>query len=157
LCFSFAPFFVGLLVLWFSVLLRSQYVPGGSIASLLKKFGQFNEGLVRIYVLQILRGLAFLHAHGVIHRDIKGANLLIDTRSVVKLADFGAAASMQDLGLADNGMPSAAGNGQALHGTPYWMVKNRINTLPCAVMRCYCSLVAVGTYADAASAFLVLA
>lgn len=41
-----------------------EYVPGGSIASLLKRFGKLNERLVRIYTRQILMGLAYLHAHG---------------------------------------------------------------------------------------------
>lgn len=62
-----------------------EYVPGGSIASLLKKFGRFNEGLVRIYVKQILQGLRFLHQHGICHRDVKGANILVDNKSVCKV------------------------------------------------------------------------
>jgi serine/threonine protein kinase len=41
-----------------------EYIPGGSIASLLKRFGKLNETLVRIYTRQILMGLAYLHAHG---------------------------------------------------------------------------------------------
>ena len=65
-----------------------EYVPGGSIASLLKRFGKFNEGLVKIYVKQILQGLRFLPSHGVLHRDIKGANILVDNKSVCKLADL---------------------------------------------------------------------
>lgn len=89
-----------------------EYVPGGSIASLLKKFGKFNEGLVKIYVKQILQGLRFLHQHGIMHRDVKGGNILVDNKSVCKLADFGAAARMQDLSM--DGTSS-------LHGTPYWM------------------------------------
>jgi len=88
-----------------------EYVPGGSIASLLRKFGSFHEGLVRIYCAQILRGLAFLHAHGVMHRDVKGANILVDNKSTCKLADFGAAARMQDL---------KQQGSATVHGTPYW-------------------------------------
>jgi hypothetical protein len=48
-----------------------EFVPGGSISSLLRRFGKLNETLVRLYTRQILTGLAFLHAHGVVHRDIK--------------------------------------------------------------------------------------
>lgn len=57
-----------------------EYVPGGSIASLLRKFGRFNEGLVRIYVKQILQGLRFLHQHGIMHRDVKVRRRARDTR-----------------------------------------------------------------------------
>jgi serine/threonine protein kinase len=55
------------------------------------KFGVFPENLIAIYMDQVLRGLEYLHQHGVIHRDIKGPNLLITKDGVVKLADFGIA------------------------------------------------------------------
>lgn len=48
-----------------------EYVPGGSIASLLAKFGSFKESVVKVYTKQILLGLEYLHAHKIIHRDIK--------------------------------------------------------------------------------------
>lgn len=43
------------------------------------------------YVYQILRGIAYCHAHRVMHRDLKPQNLLLDRRGVIKLADFGLA------------------------------------------------------------------
>lgn len=49
---------------------------GGSLASIIKKFGSFPESLVAIYIKQVLIGLDYLHAQGVVHRDIKGANIL---------------------------------------------------------------------------------
>ncbi len=42
-----------------------EYVPGGSIASLLEKFGEFDEAVIRIYTLQILIGLNYLHDNNV--------------------------------------------------------------------------------------------
>lgn len=51
---------------------------GGSISSLLYRYGKFNETLIRKFTQQILKGLEYLHAHEVIHRDIKGANVLVD-------------------------------------------------------------------------------
>lgn len=74
-----------------------EYVPGGSIASLLAKFGSFRESVVRVYTKQILLGLEYLHANGIIHRDIKGANILVDNTGMVKLADFGASKKIEDL------------------------------------------------------------
>jgi hypothetical protein len=51
-----------------------EFVPGGSVSSLLRRFGKLNETLVRLYTRQILTGLAYLHAHGVVHRDVKVGN-----------------------------------------------------------------------------------
>ncbi|KAK9080257.1 hypothetical protein SSX86_001933 [Deinandra increscens subsp. villosa] len=68
-----------------------EYVSGGSIHKLLQEYGPFGELLIRSYTQQILSGLAYLHAKYTIHRDIKGANILIDHNGRVKLADFGMA------------------------------------------------------------------
>jgi len=74
-----------------------EYVAGGSIASLLGKYGKFNESLVRVYTRQIVEGLEYLHFHNIIHRDIKGANVLVNNEGVCKLADFGAAKKIYGL------------------------------------------------------------
>ncbi|AQK54170.1 Putative MAPKKK family protein kinase isoform 1 [Zea mays] len=68
-----------------------EYVSGGSIHKLLQEYGQFGEQAIRSYTKQILLGLAFLHAKNTVHRDIKGANILVDPNGRVKLADFGMA------------------------------------------------------------------
>eukprot|EP01130_Rhizamoeba_saxonica_P015194 TRINITY_DN6774_c0_g1_i3.p1 TRINITY_DN6774_c0_g1~~TRINITY_DN6774_c0_g1_i3.p1 ORF type:complete len:439 (-),score=98.31 TRINITY_DN6774_c0_g1_i3:259-1575(-) len=90
-----------------------EYINGGSIASLIQRFGRIHENLVKIYTVQILRGLEYLHFRGIIHRDIKGANILIDSRGVIKLADFGASKKLEML-------KSKAGVA-SLKGTVYWM------------------------------------
>jgi serine/threonine protein kinase len=89
-----------------------EWVPGGSIAHLLKRFGPFRVGVVRTYTRQILEGLEYLHHNGIVHRDIKGGNILVDDVGHVKLADFGASQKM------------AMGETQAtteIKGTPYFM------------------------------------
>ena len=89
-----------------------EFVENGSLQSIVRKFGQLREPLVSIYILQVLEGLHFLHEQGVIHRDIKGANILISTGGQVKLADFGVAAKM------DGRLDTHA---NSVVGTPYWM------------------------------------
>ncbi|KAJ1636274.1 kinase-like domain-containing protein [Pavlovales sp. CCMP2436] len=88
-----------------------EFVENGSLASILKKFGSFTEQLVSIYIAQVLDGLTYLHEQGVIHRDIKGANILITKEGTVKLADFGVAARVAD----------DSDRSNSVVGTPYWM------------------------------------
>ncbi|KAA8526828.1 hypothetical protein F0562_008943 [Nyssa sinensis] len=52
---------------------------------------KFTEPQVKCYMQQLLRGLDHCHSHGVLHRDIKGSNLLIDNNGILKIADFGLA------------------------------------------------------------------
>ena len=89
-----------------------EYVPGGSLAAMLRRFGPFNAKLVSVYTTQLLRGLHYLHSHRIVHRDIKGGNILVDNNGVCKLADFGAS---KRLDLLKNKVE------QSLKGTPYWM------------------------------------
>jgi len=95
-----------------------EYVPGGSIASIIKKFGPINESLIKVYTKQILLGLVYLHSRKIIHRDVKGANILVDTRGSIKLADFGAAKKIEGLFASTTGNRSGIGS---LKGTVFWM------------------------------------
>ncbi|KAL8117586.1 mitogen-activated protein kinase kinase kinase 5-like [Apium graveolens] len=88
-----------------------EYVHPGSLVNYIRDHcGTITESIVRNFTRHILSGLAYLHSTKTIHRDIKGANLLVDAYGVVKLADFGMAKHL---------------NGQAanlsLKGSPYWM------------------------------------
>ncbi|KAJ3040330.1 hypothetical protein HK097_002584, partial [Rhizophlyctis rosea] len=66
-----------------------EYISGGSISSVLARCGKFNDHIVQCLTLQILWGLEYLHERSIIHRDIKGANILVDTDGCVKISDFG--------------------------------------------------------------------
>ncbi|RZC72655.1 hypothetical protein C5167_048131 [Papaver somniferum] len=87
-----------------------EYVSGGSIYKLLQDYGQFGELAIRSYTQQILSGLAYLHAKNTVHRDIKGANILVDPNGRVKLADFGMAKH-----ITGQSCPLS------FKGSPYWM------------------------------------
>ena len=75
-----------------------ELVEAGSLASMVRRgtLGPFPEALIGFFVDQILRGLAYLHSMGITHRDIKGANILTNSEGLVKLADFGVAAKLDE-------------------------------------------------------------
>ncbi|KAL5482758.1 CDC15_2 [Sanghuangporus weigelae] len=89
-----------------------EFCENGSLHNICKKFGKFPENLVAVYISQVLEGLAYLHDQGVIHRDIKGANILTNKDGCVKLADFGVASKTAAAGAAIN---------DNVVGSPYWM------------------------------------
>ncbi|KAK4273465.1 hypothetical protein QN277_021859 [Acacia crassicarpa] len=90
-----------------------EFVPGGSISSLLGKFGAFPEAVIRTFTQQLLLGLEYLHKNGIMHRDIKGANILVDNKGCIKLADFGASKQVVEL--------ATISGAKSMKGTPYWM------------------------------------
>ncbi|KAK2596718.1 Protein kinase of the Mitotic Exit Network [Conoideocrella luteorostrata] len=89
-----------------------EYCENGSLHSILKTYGKFPENLVGVYMTQVLQGLQYLHDQGVIHRDIKGANILTTKDGTVKLADFGVSTST---------LASGQDKEAQVVGTPYWM------------------------------------
>lgn len=101
-CFSFVA-----LLTW-ERLVTCRFIDSGSLAQVLANYGFFPESLAAIYVSQVLEGLIYLHSQNIIHRDIKGGNLLITREGSIKLADFGIAtvATTQRHSLVE--------------GSPYW-------------------------------------
>jgi serine/threonine protein kinase len=91
-----------------------EWVPGGSVASMLSRFGAFPLQVVRSYLSQTLAGLAYLHDNDIMHRDIKGSNILVNDEGIVKLADFGASKKLCNL--QKDLMMSLT-----VRGTPYFM------------------------------------
>lgn len=87
-----------------------EYVSGGSIYKLLQEYGQLGELAIRSYTQQILSGLAYLHGKHTVHRDIKGANILVDPSGRIKVADFGMAKH-----ITGQSCPLS------FKGSPYWM------------------------------------
>ncbi|KAE8676549.1 Mitogen-activated protein kinase kinase kinase YODA [Hibiscus syriacus] len=87
-----------------------EYVSGGSIHKLLQEYGSLKEPVNENYTRQILSGLAYLHGRNTVHRDIKGANILVDPTGEIKLADSGMAKHITDCGAM-----------LSFKGSPYWM------------------------------------
>lgn len=101
-----------------------EYVPGGSIATMLRQYNTFQEPLIRNFVRQILAGLAYLHNSDIIHRDIKGANVLVDNKGGVKISDFGISKRVEAstvLGTSANSGTKGHLHRPSLQGSVYWM------------------------------------
>jgi mitogen-activated protein kinase kinase kinase len=72
-----------------SISIFLEYIPGGSIGSCLRKNGRFEESIVSSLTRQTLSGLAYLHREGILHRDLKADNILLDIDGTAKISDFG--------------------------------------------------------------------
>ncbi|CAJ2510020.1 Uu.00g059200.m01.CDS01 [Anthostomella pinea] len=96
-----------------------EYVPGGSVQTMLNSYGALPEPLVRSFVRQILQGLSYLHNRDIIHRDIKGANILVDNKGTIKISDFGISKKLE----ATNILNGANNNKHrpSLQGSVFWM------------------------------------
>ena len=117
-----------------------EYVPGGSIASLLHRFGPLGDSVTRVYTRQILIGLDYLHSQRVVHRDIKGANILVEKSGRIKLADFGMAKMLEFVDIERNNHAK-----KAIKGSAYWMAPEVIRksevTLGCDVWSVGCTVI----------------
>lgn len=96
-----------------------EYVPGGSVQTMLNSYGALREPLIRNFVRQIVTGLAYLHGREIIHRDIKGANILVDNKGGIKISDFGISKKIE----ASNILGGAGNNKNrpSLQGSVFWM------------------------------------
>ncbi|KAL6101242.1 map3k19 [Pungitius sinensis] len=101
-----------------------EYIPGGSIASILYRFGPLPERVLALYTHQILDGVAYLHLNRVIHRDLKGNNVMLMPTGVIKLIDFGCARRLSCLNHTASHSTDLL---KSVHGTPYWMAPEVIS------------------------------
>ncbi|XP_055704957.1 mitogen-activated protein kinase kinase kinase kinase 3 isoform X2 [Phlebotomus papatasi] len=88
-----------------------EYCGGGSLQDIYQVTGPLTEQQIAYMCRETLKGLAYLHSRGKMHRDIKGANILLTESGDVKLADFGVSAQIT----------ATINKRRSFIGTPYWM------------------------------------
>ncbi|BGP53188.1 mitogen-activated protein kinase kinase kinase [Rhodotorula sphaerocarpa] len=96
-----------------------EYVPGGSIGRIIRTHGKFEEDVIRFFTLQILDGLQYLHGLGILHRDMKADNILIDQDGMCKISDFGTSKKSGDIYQNDENM--------SMQGSIFWMAPEVIH------------------------------
>ena len=107
-------------------IIRSFFSVQGSIRDQLNTYGIFSENVVRRYTRQVLEGLAYLHKLMIVHRDVKGANILRDHSGQVKLGDFGASKRLATI-VGGATCTLQEKRAKTILGTPYWMSPEVIN------------------------------
>ena len=66
-----------------------EFMKGGDFSHFLENVGYFDQDTAKFYLAQIILALEYLHNNGIIHRDMKPDNILIDADGHIKLTDFG--------------------------------------------------------------------
>jgi serine/threonine protein kinase len=97
---------------WLSIYISMEYVPGEDLKSFIRRSGHLNEAKAVGLAKQIAEGLAEAHRLGVVHRDLKPQNVMIDKDGNAKIMDFGIARSLHTKGVTGTGV---------IIGTPEYM------------------------------------
>jgi mitogen-activated protein kinase kinase kinase len=104
----------------YSISIFLEYISGGSVGSCLRKHGKFEECVVSSLTRQTLGGLAYLHREGILHRDLKADNILLDLDGTCKISDFGISKKTDDI----------YGNDitNSMQGSVFWMAPEVIRS-----------------------------
>ncbi|KAL3475034.1 hypothetical protein BJX99DRAFT_166943 [Aspergillus californicus] len=103
-----------------SISIYLEYISGGSIGSCLRKHGKFEESIVKSLTRQCLEGLSYLHDQGILHRDLKADNILLDLDGTCKISDFGISKKT------DNIYGNDSSN--SMQGSVFWMAPEVIQS-----------------------------
>lgn len=104
----------------YSISIFLEYISGGSIGSCLRKHGKFEESVVSSLTRQTLAGLAYLHNEGILHRDLKADNILLDIDGTSKISDFGISKKSNNI------YGNDASN--SMQGSVFWMAPEVIRS-----------------------------
>lgn len=104
----------------YSMSIYLEYISGGSVGSCLRKHGRFEEAVVKSLTIQTLGGLYYLHQQGILHRDLKADNLLLDLDGTCKISDFGISKRSNDI------YGNDASN--SMQGSVFWMAPEVVRT-----------------------------
>lgn len=104
----------------YSMSIYLEYISGGSVGSCLRKHGRFEEPVVKSLTIQTLSGLYYLHQQGILHRDLKADNLLLDLDGTCKISDFGISKRSNDI------YGNDASN--SMQGSVFWMAPEVVRT-----------------------------
>lgn len=96
----------------YNLYLIMEFVNGGELFHHLKKDGRFNEKRAKFYVAELTLALEYLHEQGVVYRDVKPENILIDAEGHIRLTDFG---------LSKAGLLEAGGRTESFCGTTEYL------------------------------------
>lgn len=96
-----------------------EYVAGGSVGSLIRMYGRFDEPLIQYLTSQVLKGLSYLHSRGILHRDMKADNVLLDQDGICKISDFGISKKSKDI---------YSNSDMTMRGTVFWMAPEMVDT-----------------------------
>ncbi|KAF9872818.1 hypothetical protein CkaCkLH20_09681 [Colletotrichum karsti] len=103
-----------------SISIFLEYISGGSIGSCLRKHGKFEEPVVSSLTRQMLSGLAYLHREGILHRDLKADNILLDLDGTCKISDFGISKKTDNIYGNDKS--------NSMQGSVFWMAPEVIRS-----------------------------
>ncbi|KAI8230337.1 MAP kinase kinase kinase [Colletotrichum sp. SAR 10_96] len=103
-----------------SISIFLEYISGGSIGSCLRKHGKFEESVVSSLTRQMLSGLAYLHREGILHRDLKADNILLDLDGTCKISDFGISKKTDNIYGNDKS--------NSMQGSVFWMAPEVIRS-----------------------------